>query len=362
MNEHEKYMKRALELAVLGRGFVNPNPMVGAVIVKDGRIISEGWHHSYGELHAERDAFENLKEDCHGADLYVTLEPCCHHGKQPPCTDAIIKRGIKRVFAGSDDPNPAVNGGGYDILKKNGIEVHRGILKEECDSINRHFFHYIKNRIPYTVCKYAMTADGKIATRTGDSKWISGEASRRYVHELRGTYRGIMVGINTVLKDDPMLNCRIENRKSPVRIVCDSSLRLPLESRLVKTAGQFETIAATVSQDSEKISALEKRGVKVIVTKNKDGRTDLADLYKKLGSMGIDSILAEGGGELDYSLMKEGLCNRLLVFVAPKIFGGRNAKTPVGGEGAELAKDCLRLSEPVVRLLDGDVLLDYEVM
>lgn len=356
------YMKRALELALLGKGHVNPNPMVGAVIVKDGRILAEGWHKKYGSIHAEREAFAALKESCKGGDLYCTLEPCCHYGKQPPCTEAIVENGIKRVFVGSDDPNPVVNGGGYEFLKKHGVEVHTGILKEECDSINESFFYYIKNKLPYVVCKYAMTADGKTASFTGDSRWISSEASRALVHDMRGTYTGIMAGINTVLEDDPMLNCRIDGRRSPVRIICDSSLRIPLDCNIVKTANEYETIVATISKDSPKIKALEDKGIKIITTEEKEGKVDLKALFAELGSMKIDSILVEGGGELNFSILKEGLCNKLFVFIAPKILGGKNAKTPVGGQGIELVKNCIDLSEPIVKNIGSDILLEYEVM
>ncbi|MCD7777215.1 MAG: bifunctional diaminohydroxyphosphoribosylaminopyrimidine deaminase/5-amino-6-(5-phosphoribosylamino)uracil reductase RibD [Clostridiales bacterium] len=362
MADNEFYMERALELALKGRGFVSPNPMVGAVIVKDGKILAEGWHHRYGDLHAERDAFSKLKEDCTGADMYVTLEPCCHYGKQPPCTETIIEHKIKRVFIGSDDPNPLVNGKGCEILESHGIQVFRGILKEECDSINKIFFHYIKNKMPYCICKYAMTADGKISSYSGDSKWISCDKSRELVHKMRGVYRGILVGINTVLADNPMLNCRLEGRPSPVRIICDSSLKIPFESKIVKTAGEYETIIATISKDKEKISALREKGINVIAAKEKDGHIDLKDLFLKLGELKIDSILIEGGGDINFSVLNEGLCSRLYVFVAPKILGGKTAKTPVGGRGIEKVGECISLGEPVIRRIGDDILLEYEVV
>ncbi|MCD8089669.1 MAG: dihydrofolate reductase family protein [Clostridiales bacterium] len=327
-------MKRALELAVLGRGFTSPNPMVGAVIVKDGRIISEGWHHRYGDLHAERDAFSRAEESCEGADMYVTLEPCCHYGKQPPCTEAIIEHKIKRVFIGSDDPNPLVNGKGMDIL-----EI-----------------------MPYCVFKYAMTADGKIASYTGDSKWISCEKSRKLVHEMRGNYRGIMAGINTVLADDPMLNCRLEGRLSPVRIICDSGLKIPMESKIVKTAGEYETIIAAVSGSDEKAAALREKGAEVLFVNEKKGHIDLRDLFVKLGQRKIDSILIEGGGDINFSVLNEGLCSKLFVFVAPKILGGRSAKSPVGGEGIETADGCIKLGGPKISSVGSDILLEYEVI
>ncbi len=362
MNNHEFFMRRAIELALMGKGRVSPNPMVGAVIVKDGRIIAEGCHREYGGLHAERDAFSRLREPCGGADLYVTLEPCAHVGKQPPCTEAIISHGIKRVFVGSDDPNPLVNGKGNAILREHGIEVKTGILKDECDSINRPFFHYIQTGTPYIVCKYAMTADGKIAAVGGDSKWISCDKSRRLVHEMRAEYKGIMVGINTVLADDPMLNCRIPDCPSPIRIICDTQLRLPPDSKIAKTASEYRTIIATASEDYEKRHALEKMGVEILDVSKKDGHLNLTELSRSLGKLRIDGILAEGGAELNFSLLKEGLCRRLYVFIAPKIVGGQTAKTPVGGVGIDRLDNCIRLSAPRISNIGDDILLDYEVI
>ena len=240
------YMTRAIELAEGGVGYTSPNPLVGAVIVKDGRIIGEGYHERYGSLHAERNAFASLKESAEGATIYVTLEPCCHHGKQPPCTEAIVENKIARVVIGSRDPNPLVSGKGTAYLREHGILVEEDFMREECDRLNPIFFHYITNKLPYVVMKYAMTLDGKIATVTGASKWISGEESRHMVHELRHKYRGIMVGIGTVLADDPMLNCRIEGLRSPVRIICDSHLAIPLESNICKTAKEYDTISYEV--------------------------------------------------------------------------------------------------------------------
>ena len=238
--DDEKYMRHAIELAKKGLGWTNPNPMVGAVIVKDGKIIGEGYHKKYGELHAETSALNNCTKSPEGATIYVTLEPCCHHGKQPPCTEAIIKAGIKRVVIGSLDPNPLVSGKGMQILREHNIQVdNKLVCNRECIDMNYVFFHYIKEKLPYVIVKYAQTLDGKIATHNGLSKWITGEAARENVHMDRHRYSAIMVGINTVIKDDPMLNCRckdIEKPHNPVRIVCDTRLRTPLDSRLVKTA------------------------------------------------------------------------------------------------------------------------------
>ncbi len=236
-------MRRAIELAKKGEGWCHPNPLVGAVIVKEGRIIGEGYHERYGDLHAERNAIKNLSESPEGAEIFVTLEPCCHQGKQPPCTEAIVSSGIKKVFIGSRDPNPLVSGKGTAYLREHGVEVVEDFLREECDELNPVFFHYITTKRPYVTIKYAMTMDGKIATKTGRSKWITGEAAREEVQRMRHAAMGIMAGIGTVLADDPLLNCRIEGGRSPVRIICDSRLRIPMDSQIVKTAKEYRTIA-----------------------------------------------------------------------------------------------------------------------
>ncbi len=345
----EKYMKRAIELAYRGEGFTNPNPMVGAVIVRDGRIIGEGYHRRYGDLHAERDALSGLTEDAQGATLYVTLEPCCHQGKQPPCTGAIIDNGIGKVVIGSRDPNPLVAGKGVKILREAGIEVVEDFLRDECDAINPVFFKYITTKQPYVVLKYAMTMDGKIATKTGASKWITGEESRIEVQKMRHRYMAILAGIGTVLADDPMLNVRVEGLKSPVRIIADSGLRIPLGSSIVKTAGELRTIVAYCEADTDiankegagtkgdvcidKMEELKKAGVELVKTPSENGHVDVAYLMNYLGGQGIDSVLVEGGGTLNYSLIRAGLVDRVDMFIAPKIFGGRDARTPVEGTG-----------------------------
>ena len=358
---NQKYMLRAIELAKLGTGFVNPNPLVGAVIVKNGKIIGEGYHMKYGTLHAERNALKNCTESPEGAEMYVTLEPCCHYGKNPPCTDAVIASGIKKVYVGSDDPNPLVAGKGIKILRENGIEVVTHFMKEECDKLNDIFFYYITHKKPYVILKYAMTADGKIATSTGKSKWISNEASREHTHQTRKKVAAILVGIGTVLNDNPMLNCRCENPSDPVRVVCDSNLRIPLDSELVKTAKEIPLIVATLSDDSEKIKALEEKGVEIFKAEEKNRRILLSSVMNYLGEKKIDSVLIEGGGEIHASAFEEKIVNKVQVYIAPKIFGGKNAKSPVGGKGVDSPDDAYMLSEPEIKLLDGDVLLEYNV-
>ncbi len=370
MADNEQYMRRAIELAKLGAGKVNPNPLVGAVIVKNGQIISEGYHMVYGDLHAERNAFKNLKnsEDAKGAEMYVTLEPCCHHGKQPPCTEAIIEHGISRVYVGSNDPNELVAGKGIQILRDAGIEVVTEFLKDECDAINPVFFHYITTRTPFVLMKYAMTLDGKIATRTGHSQWISGEESRARVQQTRNALKGIMVGIGTILNDDPRLTCRMDGGRNPIRIICDSKLRLPLSSNVVSTAKEVSTIVATVEPHAEynrfwneQKAELEASGVEVLVVKERDGRLDLRDLMIKLGEKQIDGILLEGGSALNYAALQEGIVNRIEAYVAPKIFGGAGFYTPVGGEGVELATEALGCKLISTEQIGQDILLTYEI-
>ena len=235
-------MRMALELAKQGEGWVSPNPMVGCVVVKNGKVIARGYHEKYGGFHAERNALLHCEEETEGAELYVTLEPCCHQGKTPPCTDIIIEKKIGKVFVGSLDINPKVAGKGVNILREHGIQVEVGILEEECRKLNEAFFYYMEQKLPFVAMKYAMTLDGKIACETGDSKWVTGEEARNYVQRLRSRYRGIMAGIGTVLADDPLLNCRMEGGRNPVRILCDARLRIPLDSRIVQTAGEYETI------------------------------------------------------------------------------------------------------------------------
>lgn len=357
----EEYMRRAIHLAKKGCGYTNPNPMVGAVIVKDGKIIGEGYHEKIGGLHAERNALKNCTEDPKGAEIYVTLEPCCHYGKTPPCTQALIEAGIKKVYVGNTDPNPKVAGGGIKILKEHGIEVETGILSEECRQVNDIFFHYIQNDIPYTALKYAMTLDGKIATAAGESKWITGETAREHVHKLRHQYAAIMAGIKTVLADDPMLNARIENGNDPIRVICDSNLRIPEDSQIVKTAKQIKTIIATISNDKEKIKRLEENGCQIIKTTPQNEKVDIKELLKQLRSMEIDSVLVEGGGILNESLIQNGCVHKVYAYIAPKLFGGANAKTPVEGEGIHKISDAVIFDELKATPLGRDILLEGKV-
>ena len=362
--EDIEYMRRAMELAERGVGFTNPNPMVGAVIVKGGKVIGEGWHERCGEWHAERNAFKNCTVPAEGATMYVTLEPCCHYGKTPPCTEAIIEHGIARVVVGMEDPNPLVAGKGIALLREAGVEGVCGGGEEALREQNRVFLKYISTKLPWVAMKTAMTLDGKIATRTGDSKWITGAEARAYVHELRHRFMAIVVGIGTAVADDPLLNCRIEGRgvRQPIRVVVDSNARLSLDSQLVKTAGEYRTIVAhTRFAPEESVKALREAGVEMLLCKEKEGLVDVRNLLELLGQSGIDSILLEGGGSLNYTFLAEGLADELYAFIAPKIVGGMNAKTPVEGAGMEKMADAINLELENVLNVGHDVLLKLKV-
>lgn len=363
----EQFMKRAIELAKQGSGWTAPNPLVGAVVVKNGRVIGEGYHRKYGELHAERNALAACTEDPAGATLYVTLEPCCHYGKTPPCTEIIIEKKIAKVVIGSRDPNPKVAGKGARILREHGIEVVEDYMREACDALNPVFFHYITTKTPYVVLKFAMTLDGKIATRTGASKWITGEAARNHVHQLRGRYAGILAGIGTVLADDPMLNCRIDGAHQPLRIILDSHLRIPMGSRLVRSAKEYPLLIVCneSTRDREegtsRIQKLEEAGAKVWTLPEKNGHPDLNVLMQRLGEEKIDSVLIEGGGTVNEAALKAHIVHHVYAYIAPKIFGGEDAKTPVEGSGIRLPQECANLRLAKITVLLNDMLLEYDV-
>ena len=363
----EQFMKRAIELAKQGAGWTAPNPLVGAVVVKNGRVIGEGYHRKYGELHAERNALAACTENPAGATLYVTLEPCCHYGKTPPCTEIIIEKKIAKVVIGSRDPNPKVAGKGARILREHGIEVVEDYMREACDALNPVFFHYITTKTPYVVLKFAMTLDGKIATRTGASKWITGEAARNHVHQLRGRYAGILAGIGTVLADDPMLNCRIDGAHQPLRIILDSHLRIPMGSRLVRSAKEYPLLIVCNEsirdreEGASRIQKLEEAGAKVWTLPEKNGHPDLNVLMQRLGEEKIDSVLIEGGGTVNEAALKAHIVHHVYAYIAPKIFGGEDAKTPVEGSGIRLPQECANLRLAKITVLLNDMLLEYDV-
>ncbi|MGN0659296.1 MAG: bifunctional diaminohydroxyphosphoribosylaminopyrimidine deaminase/5-amino-6-(5-phosphoribosylamino)uracil reductase RibD [Emergencia sp.] len=362
-----EYMRRAISLAQRGAGYTSPNPLVGAVIVRDGQIIGEGYHERYGELHAERNALADCRRrgiDPEGAAIYVTLEPCCHYGKTPPCTEAIIENRLAKVFIGSRDPNPLVSGKGVSQLRDAGIEVITDFLREECDALNPVFFHYITEKTPYVVLKYAMTMDGKIATFAGNSRWITGEAARLRVHQDRSRLTAIMAGVETIIRDNPQLTCRLPDGtgRNPIRIVCDTGLRTPLTSQLVQTAKDVRTIIACSCPGRIKQQPYLDAGCEIItVDKGPDGHLDLRQLMQTLGEQKIDSILLEGGGRLNWSALSAGIVNKVQAYVAPKLFGGDSAKTPVGGAGVEFPDQAVLLSDPKITVIGDDILIESEV-
>lgn len=356
------YLRQAMLLAQKGEGSVNPNPMVGALIVLGDRVIAQGYHARYGDLHAERNAFADAAARgvcCEGATMYVTLEPCCHHGKQPPCTEAVISHRINRVVVGLLDPNPLVAGMGIAILREAGIEVEvidqESEFADELRYQNRVFLKYITTRRPWVALKYAMTLDGKICTYTGDSRWVSGEESRAYVHQLRRAFTGILCGIGTVLADDPMLTTRIPSMpeaRNPIRIVADRRLRIPMDCKLVSTAREVPTIVVHADgADHSKVVALQDAGVRTWCCNS------LSDLLSKAGEERIDSILLEGGGILNEAFLRDGLVDEVFAFVAPKLVGGADAKTPVEGTGIALMADALLLKNLQVEQLGADILI-----
>ncbi len=317
-------MRKALRLARKGLGKTSPNPMVGALIVKDSEIIGQGYHRRYGEKHAEINAIQDARGKVSGATLYVTLEPCCHyHKKTPPCVNAIIKHSIGRVVIGTVDPNPQVNGEGIEILSRHGIETKVGVLAEECNRINEAYFKYIQTGIPFVTLKFAQTLDGRIATVTGDSQWISSESTRRLAHRLRSFHDGIMVGLGTILADDPRLTVRLVKGRNPIRVIPDSRLRISPKAKVLKDQDVAPTVIATTSRaDEGKLTLLKQMGIEVLmVDEDEMGEVDLEDLLKKLGKKGISSILVEGGAQIITSLFRRGLVDKIVLVIAPKIMG-----------------------------------------
>ena len=356
------FMRKALQLAKKGIGKVNPNPLVGALIVKEGVIIAKGYHQYYGGPHAEINAFNDAKENVTGATLYITLEPCCHYGKTGPCVDIILAKKIARVVIGMIDPNPEVSGKSIKKLRKQGIEVVIGIEEKACRQLNESFIYAVTYNKPFVLMKYAMTADGKITTNSGEAKWITNSKSRRNVHKTRNAFQAILTGINTVLIDDPMLNCRIKNGNNPTRIIVDKDLKLPENSNIAKTAKEIPTIVACILEDNERITLLNNLGIKVIVTKkNRDGFVDLNDLMERLMALGFQSIMIESGARINYAALETGIVNKLQVYVGAKIFGGSKGRFPVEGAGIESIEKAITLELEKTQIFDDDVMLEYKV-
>ncbi len=358
------FMQYALSIAQCGRGGVNPNPLVGAVIVRNGEIVAKGYHEKCGKGHAEVNAFLDAKErgvDVKGADMYITLEPCSHYGKTPPCADRIIEEGIGRVIIAMKDPNPQVAGRGIKKLQQAGISVTVPIMEEEARKLNEVFLKYITKKEPFILLKMAMSLDGKIATKTGKSQWISSEKARKQVHYLRNNYMAVMTGIGTVLADDPMLNCRWEGAvRQPIRIIADSHLRIGIESKLVKTAKEYRTIVVHLPQreKTEKMELLCAAGIELLEVPEKNGHIDLKFLVKQLGSMGIDGILLEGGSDFAFAALQAKIIDKVRIYIAPKIIGGANALSCIRGEGFAELSDVITLQDMKAYPCGEDIYLE----
>lgn len=354
----EKYMRLAMQLAGNAIGRTSPNPLVGAVIVKDNRVVGCGWHRKAGTPHAEVHALNQAGELAQGADVYVTLEPCAHYGKTPPCAKALVEAKVKNVYGGLLDVNPKVAGKGFKILEDAGIHVEYGFLQDELRKQNEVFFKWIEHKKPFIVLKAAMTLDGKIATATGQSKWITNETSRAYGYKLRDIYDGIMVGINTVIEDNPMLTARVDGGKNPIRIVVDSSLRIDINANVVQDKSAKTIVATTDKADKDKILKLQAQDVDVIVVdKDENDKVDIEKLLDILGQQNICSILVEGGATLSGSFVAKKLVDKVYFFIAPKIIGGKEAKTPVAGTGILNLQEALALKDIQFEKLEEDILI-----
>lgn len=359
---YEQFMKLALKLAAKGRGYASPNPMVGAVIVKKGRIIGQGWHRCCGENHAEVNAIQSATENVAGSTMYVTLEPCCHSGKTPPCTDLIIRKKIKRVVIGTADSNPLVSCKGINRLKATGIEVKAGVLEDQCRSLNEVFFHFMETGLPFVTVKYAQTLDGRIATATGQSQWISSPASLKFAHQLRAEHDAILVGIGTVLKDNPTLTVRMVRGRNPLRIVVDNCLAVTTEFNVMQDLSGMPTLIATTKSASDPaFRALAKAGAELVrVRSDKNNHVSLQQLLQLLAARNISSVLIEGGSQIITSALKDNLVNRLVTVIAPKILGkGIEAVGDLNIRNLEKAK---KLTVKSVARKGTDVIMDCRLM
>lgn len=359
--DDQYFMQMALDLAIKGEGYTSPNPMVGAVVVKNGRVVGSGYHQEVGGPHAEVNAIDAAGKLAEGATLYVTLEPCHHTGRTPPCTRKIVEAGIKRVVLAMIDPNEDVAGGGADYLEQQGIRVTTGICREQSSKLNEAFIKFVRTSRPFTIAKCAATLDGRIATRSGDSKWVTGEKSRQYVHRLRHAVDGILVGINTVRADDPSLTTRLPDGrgKDPVRIILDTYLAIPTEARLLQQDSAADTIIVVGGEvPKEKQAAIEKDGTRVIQSKVKDGLIDMNALMDRLGEMGICSLLIEGGSRVLASALNAGIVDKVAFFYAPKILGGDDGIPICSGSGPELMSQSIPLNHINIQRFDDDIMIE----
>ena len=354
-------MEMALSLAEKGRGWTSPNPMVGAVVVKDGKVVGQGFHRKAGGPHAEIFALEEAGDDAKGATLYVTLEPCNHEGRTPPCTEAILKSGVKTVIAGMRDPNPSVSGGGMDYLASRGIATTVGVCEDACRRLNESFIKYITTGNPFVILKCATTLDGRIATRTGDSKWITNKRSRQFVHGLRHAADAIMVGIGTVTKDNPSLTTRLEKTKGsdPMRIILDTHLTISPEARLLHLSSSSDTvIISDRSVALDKRKAIEKTGAQVWAVDCLQGQIDIKALLKQLGKTGITSLLIEGGSRVNGSALRAGIVDKIYMFYAPKLCAGDDGVPICSGPGVHFMKDCMEVSHVSVHRFEDDIMIE----
>lgn len=355
LTEDERWMELALRLAEAARGQTSPNPLVGAVVVKDGQLLGSGAHLKAGTPHAEVHALEQAGKSAKGSTLYVTLEPCNHYGRTPPCTERTISSGVRRVVVGSTDPDPLVSGKGVQRLREAGLSVKTGVLADRCTRLNEAYFHHRRTGFPFVTLKAAVTLDGKTATSDGDSRWVTGEAAREEVHRLRHQYDAVLVGSGTALHDRPQLTVRLPGGgKNPLRVVVDSRLRMPLNSPLADVESASTWVFCTDEADSGREAALTARGVRVYRT-GAGSRVKLESVFRRLGREGIVSVLTESGGELNASLLREGWVNKVMFFIAPKILGGRDSLTAVGGTTVDQMKDALLLEDVSVDLFGRDI-------
>lgn len=357
------FMRRALELAVRGQGWVEPNPMVGCVLVRDGGVVGEGWHQKFGGAHAEVEAIAVAGGRAKGATAYVTLEPCSHHGKTPPCVDALLEAGVVRVVCAMSDPFPAVAGKGTAALKAQGVSVEVGLLEEEARRINAPYLKLVATGRPWVIAKWAMTLDGKIATRTGDSRWISCEASRAIVHQLRGRVDAILVGGGTARQDDPLLAAKPAGPRVATRIVVDREASLSPASQLVRTAREAPVLIAAGNPPAENVERLTRAGCEVFSCGEAEGReaVDLTGLLAELGRRRMTNLLVEGGSELLGSLFDAQAIDEVYVFIAPKLIGGKSAPGPIAGLGLEKIASGLSLVNPEIRQVGDDVLVQGRI-
>jgi diaminohydroxyphosphoribosylaminopyrimidine deaminase/5-amino-6-(5-phosphoribosylamino)uracil reductase len=355
------WMRRALQLAALGRGRTSPNPMVGAVVVRDGAEVGCGYHRAAGQPHAEAEALRAAGPQARGATLYVNLEPCPHHGRTPPCTDAILAAGVRRVVVAMEDPDPRVRGRGLVRLREAGVEVAVGVLEGEARRLNEAYVKHRTAHLPWVTCKWAMSADGRIATRSGASRWITGTEARQFAHLLRDQHDAVLVGSGTALRDDPALTCRIPGGRDPLRVVVDSTLRLPPHARLLREGTSPVVVATTPRAEAERVDRLTRAGAEVWVCEPEGGRVCLRDLLRRLAERGVVSVLVEGGGALHASLLEAGLVDRVVALVAPVLVGGVESPGPVSGRGVADLGEALRLENVTVRRLGEDVCLEGDV-